>query len=114
MGGRRRAEPDAPRCTERVPGRLCGGLRGDSRPLCERVDHHSGKHRATKRLRGVGSTTWEWKGPDGSAEGVMSQPPVIDLTPKVKTYEPIEAVGKCGCTGQRHRCRRFRGLYRVV
>lgn len=101
-------------CTQRVPSRLCGGLRGDDRPLCERTGPHK-RHKTHRYLRGVGKTSWEWKAEKDPIEATPP-PQTIFLAPavKVKTWAPREATisPKCKCDGLRHKCKRYRGLYR--
>lgn len=116
-----------PRCTERVPERLCGGLKGTDRPVCRRSADHSGKHRAQRRLRGVGNTIWEWKtkpeagcyrcslgdpcsGNHETAAQVFDQPEIVVVR---KEFAPKESVKHtCKCKGMLHRCKRYRGLWR--
>lgn len=115
-----RLDPDAPRCTERVPERLCGGLRGDARPQCKRPDPHNGRHKAERRLRGVGSTYWEWKDPKDWGVQVelrghtKSHHLIPPLEVKTRTWAPKESVTRktCECDGLKHKCKRYRGLLR--
>lgn len=115
---RRRPVSDAPgkvpvaRCTERVPERLCGGLKGEQRPVCRRDEGHSGKHRSQRRLRGVGTTLWEWRS-QPEEPTVSTQPTFIEPEIVVRQWAPKKSHGKCKCEGLKHKCSRYRGLLRL-
>jgi len=96
------------RCTERVPPRLCGGLKGDARPQCERAGNHK-RHRAERYLRGVGKTSWEWKSETAPQLEVKKAP----AKKKIKRWAPKESHGRCGCEGMFHICDSYRDLLRL-
>lgn len=126
-----RVDLSGPRCLEPVPERLCGGLKPPHAPLCRRLAEHSGKHKAQRRLRGVGNTSWEWKTekcPDcsqtpgtnsGSCEACAEH--VVEVAPTflepqviVRQWAPKESYVRpsCRCDGLKHKCKRYRGLFR--
>lgn len=108
-----RVDLSGPRCTERVPERLCGGLKGDQRPVCRRLADHGGKCKAQKRLRGVGNTSWEWK-PQPEGEQPEIAPTFLEPQVVVRQWAPKESFIRptCSCDGLKHKCKRYRGLLR--
>lgn len=82
--------------------------------MCRRHDGHSGKHQAQRRLRGVGNTIWQWK--TQPSEILVIESPFLEpeVMVKIKTWAPKESVTRptCKCDGLRHKCKRYRGLYR--
>lgn len=108
-----RVDLSGPRCHEPVPASLCGGLKPPHAPVCRRLADHAGKHKAQKRLRGVGNTSWEWKTqPEGEQPEVA--PTFLEPQVIVRQWAPKESVSRptCRCIGLKHSCKRYRGLLR--